>query len=159
MEAQAQTSTRIQDLPRSRAKLRVCVAPKQHHGYLCSKLSYLPTPGFCALEAFDPETGKIWGMVGYDWWTQNSVQMHVVLEQPFVALTLIRPAFELVFNEAKRKVAIGIVASDNERALRFDQWMGFKETHRIKDGLCDGVDNVLLEMRREDCRFLKGLHK
>lgn len=151
-----QAMVRIQDLPRSHAKLRVCDAPPHHYGYLCSKLGYLPTAGFCAIEAFDPETGKIWGMVGYDFWTKNSVQMHVVLERPVVARTLITPAFDLVFNKSERKVAVGVVAGDNARALKFDLAMGFKETHRIKDGLRDGVDLVILEMRREDCLVFKG---
>lgn len=152
------SAPRIQEMPRSRAKLFVRHAPAEHHGFLLSKIGYQPSRLFQAIEAMDPDTGRLWGMVGYDWFTKNSVQMHVLLSQPIVARTLLRPAFEYAFSPKYlgKKLALGIVSSENKKALDFDTSMGFREVYRVRDGISDGVDNVLLEMRREECRWWKA---
>lgn len=148
--------TRIQEMPRSAIPLRVCAAPPEHFGYLLGRLGYAPTRYFEAIEAFDPGTGRIWGMVGYDNWTPNAVEMHVVLDAPIVARVLLPASFDYAFNQCDRRIAIGRVASDNAKAMRFDEHIGFKELFRVKDGQRDGVDIVVLELRKKDCRWLKG---
>lgn len=148
-------STPQVEAPRVRSKLFVRHAPREHFGYLLGSIGYEPTRLFAAIEAVDSETGRVRGMIGYDYWTETSVQMHVVLERPSVALTLLRPAFDFAFNHCGKRLAIGLVSSENESALRFDKGIGFRETYRVRDAVRMGVDMVLLEMRRDECRWLK----
>jgi RimJ/RimL family protein N-acetyltransferase len=62
--------------------------------------------------------------------------------------------FHYVFEQLRCKVVIGLVDADNEAALRFDQHLGFVEVCRIAEGAGD-CDLVVLEMRRQGCRWLK----
>lgn len=93
-------------------------------------------------------------------WSPNSVQAHICIENPFV----IRQGFlheiaDFVFNTCERGIMLGPVPGDNEEALKFDKHIGFEEVYRIKDGFDHGVDYVLMEMRRENCRWLEPMSK
>ena len=115
--------------------------------------------GFRAIAAKDGD--RTLGMVGFDgWWGDpgkgGSVQMHVAIDVPISVRKLARAAFDYVFNQAGKSVAIGVVPSHNARALKFDLWLGFREVHRVVDGWAPGDDMVFLEMRRADCRWLGG---
>ncbi len=131
-----------------------------HFAWLVERTSCAITPGFRAIEAVDDE-GRILGMVGFDgWWGEpgqgGSVQMHVAIEKPIAVRRLAPAAFDYVFRQAGKDVAIGVVPAHNRRALEFDLHLGFREVHRVRDGWARGDDVVLLEMRRDDCRFLRG---
>lgn len=106
--------------------------------------------GIVALTA----AGQVRGMVGYDGWTENAVQMHVALPDPRAALALVRPAFSYPFEEIGVKVAYGLTPADNHRGLALASRLGFRQVYRLQDGWADGVDLVLSEMRREECRWL-----
>jgi hypothetical protein len=132
----------------------VRAAPPEHFDWILSRTGCARTDGFRAIEAVDPD-GRIRGMVAFDLWTVNSVQMHLALEAPVVLRSLLRPAFTYVFEESDRGVAIGIVPAHNARALELDKHIGFREAHRIKDGWAPGDDLVVLEMRKHECRWLR----
>lgn len=93
-------------------------------------------------------------MVGFDGWTDNSCQAHMAVDYPAVWRSLLQPAFAYPFVENNRKLLVGTIAANNARSLALAKRMGFKETYRIRDAWADGVDLVLVEMRREECRFL-----
>lgn len=131
-------------------------APPEHYSWLLSRLGCAATPDFRALEAVD-EKDVIHGMVGCDYWTLNAVHMHVAVTSGVRGHCLIRPAFEWVFETARRGLALGLIRSDNPKALKLNLHLGFRETHRIREGAAAGVDLVLMEMRREECRWLKPL--
>lgn len=63
--------------------------------------------------------------------------------------------FDYVFNQAGFDVLLGPVDSTNVQALRFDTHLGFRPEAMIAGGGKDGVDLILLTMRRADCRWLK----
>lgn len=125
-----------------------------HFGWIQSRTQCALSPTFRAIEAVDDE-GNIRGMVGFDGWTQNAAQMHVAIESPGALRALLKPSFSYLFGEAGRSIALGLVPSHNETALRFDKHIGFRETYRVKDGWAPGDDMVLLEMRRDECRWLR----
>ncbi|MDB4312049.1 hypothetical protein N9937_01335 [bacterium] len=99
--------------------------------------------------------GKFVAGCVYDNWTNGSVTCHHIIVEPTVIrhgwLEAIHTA---AFGEA-RKVILGLVAGNNAAALKFNKHMGFTEICRIKDGWDIGVDNVVMEMRREDCPYLE----
>ena len=127
--------------------------------WIRSRTSCAVGPGFRAIAA--REGDRILGMVGFDgWWgapgSGGAVQMHVAIDAPPCARRLVRAAFDYVFNQAGKAVAIGVVPSHNARALRFDLGLGFRESYRVRDGWAPGDDMIFLEMRRDECRWLKG---
>jgi RimJ/RimL family protein N-acetyltransferase len=128
-------------------------APPEHYPWIAKRASLVIGPGFRAIEAVDRE-GNIAGMVGYDGWTDNSVSMHIALDNPAALRHILRPAFGIPFVEFGKGVVFGTVLSTNEKALKLDKHVGFREVARLKDAWAKGVDAVVLEMRREDCRWI-----
>ncbi len=131
----------------------VRVATADHYPWICERARLVITPGFQALEAVR-ETGEIVGMVAYDGYRPNSVCMHVALDHPSAARHLIIPAFRAAFVDLGRGIVYGQVLSNNPRALDLDLHLGFREVARLKDAWEPGIDIHVLEMRREECRWL-----
>ncbi len=101
------------------------------------------------------ERGEYDAACVFDAWSPNSVQAHICIENPWVIRHgFLREIADYVFNDCGRGIIIGPVPGDNTEALKFDKHIGFTEVGRIKDGFDHGVDYVILEMRREDCRWL-----
>ena len=138
--------------------MRVLPAHPSEYSWIAGRAELVIGPAFRAIKAVD-ETGRIHGMVGYDGWTQNAVSMHVALEHPAALRHLLRPGFGVPFLELGKGVALAMVLSSNERSLALVPRLGFRETHRVRDGWSVGVDLVLFEMRREDCRWLGHLNE
>lgn len=136
--------------------IEVRAAPPEHYEWIGERARVAIGGEFRALEALDG--GQIVGMVGYDGWTPNSCSMHVAIEKPIAIRRLLRPAFGLVFDPRPRGLGLGLVKghvlSTNEKALKLDLGLGFREVGRLKDGWAVGVDEILLVMRRDDCRWL-----
>lgn len=118
--------------------------------------AYKPTELFRAIKSVD-EAGELQAMVGYDYWTPNAVQMHIWIKHPeaYLSKELLQEGFGYPFNSG-RNLVIGVTPGDNTRALEFNRKLGFRETHRIKDGWSAGTDMVIQEMRRDECRWLPG---
>lgn len=115
------------------------------HPVLCED-----TTGFVAKRGDD-----IVGAIVLDSWSANSCLSHVAIEDPHVVRRLVRTAADFVFVHSGRQVVTGLTPADNEEALRLNKGIGFREVYRIKDGYKPGIDYVLQEMRREECRWLK----
>lgn len=111
-----------------------------------------------AVKAVDTR-GRIRGMVGFESWTHNSVQAHMAVDTPIAWRALLPAALGYVFEEAGRGVLLGVIPAYRRDSLRFAQHVGFEVTHRVRDGWAKGVDLLLLELRREDCRWLSSQGK
>ena len=138
--------------------IHVQASPPEHHDWIASRAGLSLHAGFMALEAMD-DAGRIVGMVGFDGWTPSSVALHVALDTPSALRHLIYPVFGLVFDPepegcGKRRINLTVL-STNTRSLALVKHLGFKETHRVKDGWDLGVDIVVFEMRREHCRWIR----
>lgn len=132
----------------------VRAAPSDHFPWLVSRVGCAITPAFRAIEAVDVR-GNIRGMVGFDLWTANSVQAHMAVDTPIAWRSLLRPAFRYPFLEGGRGLILGIISAANAKSLAMARGLGFHETHRIRDGQSVGVDLVVMEMRREHCRWIE----
>jgi RimJ/RimL family protein N-acetyltransferase len=95
-------------------------------------------------------TGRIRGMVGFDGWTQNSVQVHVAAENPLVWRKLLDAGRSYIFREVGLGLMYGCIRSDNFPALRFAGHACMEVEHKFKDAIAPGVDLVCTRMRRED---------
>ncbi len=108
------------------------------------------TTGFVAMRG-----DRIVGAVAFDSWSHNSCLSHIAIEDPRVVRRLVRIGCEFVFQHSGRGVLTGLTPADNEEALRLNKGLGFEVICRIRDGYRIGVDYVLQELRRENCRWIK----
>ena len=131
----------------------VRVAPPEHYAWIAERARLAIVPGFQAIEAIRDD-GRIVGMIGFDGWAPNSVCMHDAIDHHAAGRHLIKPAFRIAFMECDRGVVLGYVLSSNPRALALDLHLGFREVARLRDAWSPGVDIHVLEMRREECRWL-----
>lgn len=129
-------------------------APPQHFQYLVDRAGVAPSPLFKALEVVD-DKGTVHGMIGYDGWTANAVVMHIALDSPIAFRHLVRPAFVYPFVQLGLGIALCAVRGDNAKSIKLTEHVGFREVYRIKDCFGGGVDQLIYEMRREDCRWIE----
>ncbi len=102
------------------------------------------------------EYGEPQGVCVLDSWSANSCQMHLWLKTPMVLRHGFQEeVFDFVFGSGRNKI-ITVVPSNNEKVLRLlhNKKFGFKELTRIKDGFEMGVDYVVSELKKEDCRYI-----
>lgn len=108
--------------------------------------------GFVAIDA----DGTIMAGAVFDEWTKTSCCAHYAVANPMVLRHgYLQNAFTYVFEKCDRLMIIGKTASDLPKALRFNKHLGFTEVCRITDAFDTGVDLVLQQMRREDCRWIR----
>lgn len=132
----------------------VQAAPWEHFDWLAKRSGCVLTADFRAIEAL--AAGRIVGMVGYCNWTRSAVQAHMAVDTPIAWRELLGPAFEYPFGECGRELIVALVPAGNLRSLRLTRRFGFVERYRVKDGAAVGEDFVLFEMRRTECRYLRG---
>lgn len=95
-------------------------------------------------------------VVAFNGFTHRIASIHVVGDGgKWIDRQMLRVVFDYAFNHCKLVALYGQVASNNERAMRLDLHLGFREVTRLRDAVADGVDLVILEMRRDECRWLK----
>ena len=117
----------------------------------------MPVPDMQGIVA-ENECGHFQGCAIFGHWSPSSVQAHVIVENPMLLRHgFLEEAARYVFITCDRGVIIGLVPSNNEKALKLDAHIGFKEVGRVRDGHDFGVDTVIMELRRENCRWL-GAH-
>jgi RimJ/RimL family protein N-acetyltransferase len=133
--------------------MRVTLAAPEDLHWLAKRAGLALHAGLQGLKAV--RNGRIVGMVGFDGQTRTSVAMHVAVDDPLVLRSLIRPAFGYAFYELGKVIAIAQVLSTNARSLKMVKGLGFREVCRGKDWVDHGVDMVIHQMARRECRWLK----
>jgi RimJ/RimL family protein N-acetyltransferase len=132
----------------------VTKATADDFAWLETRASCVVSSTFKAIKAVD-EQGRIHGMVGYDAWTPNSVIMSIALENPAAFRALLRPMFDYPFNQAGRGIALAYIVATNSRSVKLTEHVGFTLATRLRDGWEPGVDMLVYEMRKENCRWLR----
>lgn len=130
------------------------IPPPEGVAWIAERAGFSPTIEFRALTALD-DRGRIHGMVGFDGWTPNSVVAYIALDNPAALRHLVPAVFEVAFEKAERGVMLATCKGSNTRSLKLCKHLGMKEVYRVRDGVQVGDDLVILEMRREDCRWLQ----
>lgn len=98
------------------------------------------------------------GGVLYDGWTATACQVHMATSGPMAWRYLLPAAFAYPFEEARCSVLIGNVRESNTASVNLTQHLGFTEACRIPDAAGPGEALIIFTMRREDCRYLGGVH-
>jgi len=132
------------------------IIPMDDAGWLWfnSKLPVLAVEDSCGFLALSDSGDYIGGCV-LDNWTDTSVQGHFLIENPLI----IRSKFlhvigTYIFEERGKKLAYALIPGDNEKALKFNSHIGFTEVARLKGAFKEGVDCVILELKKENCVYL-----
>jgi hypothetical protein len=133
-------------------------APPNHLGWLVERVHYAPTIHLKAFEAVDKD-GQIVGMIGFDNWMPNSVEMHLAIEKPMSIRLLAPPAFRFAFEIAQREYIIALAPASRSKVLEWGIRIGFKEIHRLKDGCAKGDDLVYAVLHRDDCTWFRANRK
>jgi L-amino acid N-acyltransferase YncA len=106
------------------------------------------------------ELEQIEWVVGYTAFIGKTCQMHMVnLKGGYTPKQLLKAAFEYPFNQLGIEKAFGIVNSLNEKAMEYDQKLGFKEATRFAGMHESGGDLVVFEMDKSDCRWIRERNK
>lgn len=134
--------------------MRVNAAELGDLGWIVSATSCVLTPGARGIKAVDAG-GAIRGMVAYDWWTRNAVYAHMAVDTPIAWRSLLPAVFRYPFIECDRELMLALIPAHNAKSWGLAGHLGFRIVHTVRDGWAKGDDLHLLELRREDCRFLK----
>lgn len=94
--------------------------------------------------------------VGFNAFLGKVCQIHVAMEPGFdyTPKEMLRSVFQAAFLDFQRELLIGIVNSNNEKAMKYDLHLGFKEVTRFPKMHDDGGDIVILSLAKEDCKYL-----
>jgi len=99
---------------------------------------------------------QVVGAVVLDSWSYNSVTIHVAIDDLLcMKHGFPEEVFNYIFNTCDKGVVIGITPANNEKALRFNKRIGLVELYRIRDGYDVGIDYVVQELRKENCRYIE----
>ena len=105
-------------------------------------------------------TGDLLGAVALNNWWGRVCTAHIAsVGGHWGNRELIWRTFDFVFRYADRRAIIAPVQASNERALKVNKKLGFKEASRVPDGWADGDDLIFMQLLREDCRWLERLNK
>lgn len=126
-----------------------------HHGWIAENLD----PIFCddtrGILALDKDKGTILAAGLMDQWTKTSCQMHVVIRNPFVIRHgFIHEVFTYVFSYCGRKKAFALIPGNNKESVNFAKRIGFSEIGRLPEAYDEGVDYVVCQLDRENCKYI-----
>jgi hypothetical protein len=127
-------------------------------GWVNTQIPILRVEDTCGIMAIDADTNETLGACIMDNWTTNSVQAHFMATTPMLLKHgFIEECFDYLFNERELKYIYGMVPEDNVRALKLNKHMGFTEKLRLPDAWADGIDYVVMELKKENCKYLPQL--
>lgn len=145
--------------------MRNIIYGPDHHDeigrFVCDRINKQWIPEACTAIGLE-ENGEIIAGVLYDDFNGANVCMHVASlpGKKWMTREYLWFCFHYPFEQLCVKRITGLVAGSNAATLNFDKHLGFIEEARLHDAHPDG-DIIVLVMRKEDCRFLRGrnVHK
>lgn len=124
-------------------------------GWVRAQVPILRVEDTCGIMAIDVDKNETVGACIMDTWAANSVQAHFMVTTPMLLRHgFIEECFDYLFNERGLKYIYGMVPGDNVRALKINKHMGFTEKTRLGDAWADGIDYVIMELKKENCKYL-----
>lgn len=123
--------------------------------WVCGKLPYPFNP--TARGVLNVSEDHIGAAIIYDGWTPNAVQVHVYSSGPVHLFNpdYLREIFAYGFVQCNKGKLFTVTPADATASLAVSRYLGFTETYRMQDGWAVGIDMIVKEMRREECRYLR----
>lgn len=102
------------------------------------------------------EDDKLVIVAAFNGFVGKLAQIHIAAAPGwhFAPRSMLQIVFDYAFNQAGLEMLIGVVNSQNERAMRLDLHLGFKEILRLPGMHTDGGDLVVLAMKKSECKYL-----
>ena len=101
------------------------------------------------------DDGKIVAMCVGDSFGVDCCNLHMAIDNPMVIrrgfLTAIADHF---FYTCKRQRFFGLVPDNNDKAIKLNKHIGFREVARVPDTIRAGVGYVIMRMDKAECRWL-----
>jgi hypothetical protein len=108
-----------------------------------------------AIVALDEQ--GIAGVVAFDTFTLRSCNVHMAVERSScIRAGLFTEVAVYGFHTCSKDRFFGLVPSNNEKALKLNQNIGFTIVTEVPDALDDGVGYTVMRLDKADCRFLPG---
>lgn len=124
-------------------------------GWINEQVGVLQCEDTTGLIAIDLDSNTTVGACVLDNFTANSVQAHFMVASPLVLRHgFLEECFDYCFNYRRLKYMYGMVPADNAKALKLNKHMGFTERLRLPEAYADGVDYVVMECTRDNCKYL-----
>jgi RimJ/RimL family protein N-acetyltransferase len=102
------------------------------------------------------QNGELIAGVVFENYTGSSISMHVAaldgrnwMSRDFLFRVFAYPFLQLECNRVT-----GLVRTDNAKAQRFDEHIGFIKEGVLRKGATDGTDYIIYGMLKEECRWL-----
>lgn len=124
-------------------------------GWINQQVGIIQCEDTTGITAIDLDTNETVGACVMDNWTNNSVQAHFMVSTPMILRHgFLEECFDFMFNEKGLKYIYGMVPANNAKALKLNKHMGFTERLRLPEAYADGVDYVVMELTRDNCKYL-----
>jgi len=120
-------------------------------------MPYAMTTATTGIVAYDVDTAETAAICLCEAWTATSLQIHqIILKTMVIRHGWFEEVARYVFTAAGRKIVYGIVPDNNPKALNLNEKLGFTEVVRLEDAYAEGVDYILMELKRENCPYWVG---
>lgn len=105
----------------------------------------------------DPETKQVEWVIGFDGFIGKTCQIHDVnlSGKAYTPRKLLKAVFEYAFKQCGLEALLGVVNSNNKRALEYNRKLGFKQLAVLPKLHDDGGDIVLMKLDKADCKWIK----
>jgi hypothetical protein len=98
-------------------------------------------------------------VAGYNSFAGRTCHVHIaILPGTVVSKEFLRAGFEYPFNQCNLLRLYAWMDESITTPLSIDLKIGFQVVHRVPKGAISGADLLLIELKRENCRFLKERH-
>ena len=125
--------------------------------WLTARADPVLTTATTGIVAIDKNTASIVAMACFDSWTETSAQIHWAIDKPMVLRHgFVEEIFNYLFNTCGKEILLAGIPADNIKSLKLGVHLGMKVIYRIGDGVKRGVDLVLMEQRKENCKWLRS---
>lgn len=128
-------------------------SPVAHHE-ICRELDMVANPNNVNLSLW--KDGRLRGVVMYERFTKRAIFLHIAGFEPrWLNRKFLWLAFSYPFDQLGVDKIFGLVSSNRTASLAFFRKLGFTIETSIKEVYADNADQVVLVMRKADCKWLK----
>ena len=129
-------------------------------GFVRLHTTILRVEDITGIMAVDMDTNTTVGAGLADSFTSTTAQCHIIVTDPMVLRHgLLETVFDWAFNGQGLKALYGWVPANNEKAVKLNKHMGWQVKTVFEDGYAEGVDYLLMELKKADCRFIDQIKK
>lgn len=125
--------------------------------WVSETIGCLPWPDGTAALGLEEDGELVAGVVLDGYMEKGCGSLHCAgVGKQWLSRRFLLAVFDWCFNQLELKVLINKVSGANAASLRFTEHIGFSQLARFPKAWDGENDLVLFELRRENCRWIKG---